>query len=425
MSIGDSLVIGRDDPMPEERIKCLDGLRGLAILSVLFFHATVNEGSTDPLVGAFERVTRCGWAGVDLFFVLSGFLITGILIDTRDSTKYFRNFYARRTLRIFPLYYATLLVVFFVVPLFKSMDTPALQTLVRNQGWLWSYLTNIGFLVERQAFANADWLWLNHFWSLAIEEQFYIVWPVVIWSVRPSALPKLCLGLVVIALLLRCIGAGLHLKVGAIYFPTPCRIDGLASGGLVAALIRTERVRPCLFPWAIRIGSFATLGLLGIFISRSGLRFNDQVCLTAGLTLLCMLASCAIVVAIEAAPGNLFRAWLEGRYLQFLGKYSYGIYVLHHLFLPLLVAWAPIKLLGQTLHSEILGVLLHIAIVMAVSIVAGVLSWHLFENHFLKFKAAFDYATPARALAGTAAASPCDLSVRHALTSVPVTSHDQ
>ena len=402
MSISDEILMSGNcnDPMPKERIQCLDGLRGLAIFGVLLFHATINHGSTDPFVGALERVTHCGWAGVDLFFVLSGFLITGILIDTRDSAGYFRTFYARRTLRIFPLYYATLCVVFFVVPLFVVVDTPALKTLFRNQGWLWSYLTNIGFVVERHAFANADWLWLNHFWSLAVEEQFYIVWPIVVWSLRPRALPLLCLILVGSALLIRCILAGLDLPPGAIYFPTFCRVDGLASGGLVAALIRSDRFRPYLFRSAVRIGSLATLLLFAIFIWRSGLRFNDRVCLTAGLTLLCVLASCTIIVAVGAAPGNLLRIWLESSTLRFLGKYSYGIYVLHHLFLPLLAAWFPVRILAQKTHSEMLGILIHIAIVLLVSIVSGVLSWHLFEVHFLKLKKVFDYAAPSSTTAG-------------------------
>lgn len=413
------MAITHTDPTQQARIKCLDGLRGLAILGVLLFHATVNQNSPDPIVRVFERMTRCGWAGVDLFFVLSGFLITGILIDTRDSAGYFRTFYARRTLRIFPLYYATLCVVFFVVPLFVAVDTPALTSLFRNQGWLWSYLTNIGFLVERHAFANADWLWLNHFWSLAVEEQFYIVWPIVVWTLTPRMLPRLCLLLIGSALLLRCIAAGLGLPPGAIYFPTPCRIDGLASGALVAVLVRSEQARPSLYPNAVRLGSAALLLLAAMFVWRSGLRFNDPVCLTAGLTLLCVLGASTIIMAVESAPGNLagdqFRRWLENPFLRFLGKYSYGIYVLHHLFLPLIVAWMPVRLLVQRTHSEILGLLIHIAIVLIVSIASGVLSWHLFEMHFLKLKRLFSYHAPRSSPAGVTPASPREVPLGESL----------
>ncbi len=394
-----------------KRIGSLDGLRGLAILGVLLFHATINQDSPDRLVSALERVTRCGWVGVDLFFVLSGFLITGILIDTRDAAGYFRTFYARRTLRIFPLYYATLAVVFLVVPLFAAVDTPALATLFRNQAWLWTYLTNVGFLVERHAFANADWLWLNHLWSLAIEEQFYLIWPVVVWSVSPRALPRLCLALVGTALALRCLGASLELPPGAIYFPTPCRIDGLASGGFVASLLRSEVGRPGLLAGAQRSALIAALLLVGIFVWRSGLRFTDRVCLTVGLTLWCVCASSLIVLTVAGRPGNRLQCWLESSWLQFLGKYSYGIYVLHHLFLPCLLAWFPVRDLVQITGSELLGLLLHVTILVVVSVTAGVLSWHLWEKHFLKLKDHFDYAVLRAARPGTWSAS-CDVPVR-------------
>ena len=157
------------------------------------------------------------------------------------------------------------------------------------------------------------------------------------------------------------------------------------------------------------VHSLAALLLSGIFVWRSGLRFNDPVCLTAGLTLLCVLASCTIIVAVEAAPGNLLRIWLEGPILSFLGKYSYGIYILHHLFLPLLAVWFPVKILAQKTHSEMSGVLIHIAIVLLVSIAAGVLSWHLFEKHFLKLKKVFDYAAPSIVTAGSILPAPRDV----------------
>ena len=387
-AVGDALV-------QRQRIQCLDGLRGFAILGVLLFHATLGHPSTDPAAIAFERLAGCGWAGVDLFFVLSGFLITGILLDTRTSVGYFRNFYARRTLRIFPLYYATLFAVLVILPRMTSFESPALQMLLRCQGWLWSYLTNIGFIVERRAFANADWLWLNHFWSLAIEEQFYIIWPFVIWRSSPRTVARLCVLLIVSALVLRCVLVSLGFPPGAVYFPTPCRIDGLASGGLLAVLSRSKSWRPVLLRYAPSVGGAAGVLLFAMFIFRSGLRFNDPFCLTAGLTLLCLLAACTILISTEAAPQSRIRICLESRALQFLGKYSYGIYVLHHLLLPLLLAWFPIPMLVEKTHSQLAGVVAFCLIVLVVSVSCGVLSWHLFEKHFLKLKVYFEYAPSA------------------------------
>lgn len=380
-----------DGPVKRQRIQCLDGLRGLAILGVLLFHATLGHGSTSPSGIAFERLAGCGWAGVDLFFVLSGFLITGILLETRKSPGYFRNFYARRTLRIFPLYYATLFVVFVVLPHMTSFESPALQMLLRCQGWLWSYLTNLGFIVERRAFANADWLWLNHFWSLAIEEQFYVVWPFVIWRSSPRTVARLCIVLIVTAFLLRCLLLSLGFSPGAIYFPTPCRIDGLASGGLLAILIRSQQWRAVLIRNVSFVGASAGVLLVVMFIFRSGLRFNDPVCLTVGLTLLCVLAACTIVISTEASQQSRMRFVLESRVLRFLGKYSYGIYVIHHLLLPALSALLPISILVQKTHSQLAGIVTHCLFVSVVSVSCGVFSWHLFEKHFLKLKIHFEY----------------------------------
>jgi peptidoglycan/LPS O-acetylase OafA/YrhL len=216
-------------------------------------------------------------------------------------------------------------------------------------------------------------------------------------------------------LLFRSIAAGFGLPPGAIYFPTPCRIDGLASGAFVATLFRLESIRPQLYPIALRIGWFALLLLLGMFVWRSGLRFNDPVCLTAGLTLLCVLASSMIVIAVDGAPGNRLRIWLENPFLRFLGKYSYGIYVLHHLFLPLIVAWFPVTLLVRKTHSELLGLLIHIAIVLLVSIASGVLSWHLFEIHFLKLKGLFDYTPPSHLVADTVTTSSRNVPLQETL----------
>src|SRR5438874_11818359 len=141
---GEDIKHGQDGRGTREakHIPSLDGLRGLAIILVLLFHFT-PEGGGHTLIGVLTRwVSRLGWCGVDLFFVLSGFLITGILFDAKGSPHYFRNFYMRRVLRIFPLYYGVLLVVFIIVPLFKTMTADDWR-LMNNQHWLWLYAANI------------------------------------------------------------------------------------------------------------------------------------------------------------------------------------------------------------------------------------------------------------------------------------------
>ncbi|MFZ1263728.1 MAG: acyltransferase, partial [Chitinophagaceae bacterium] len=202
----------------------LDGLRGVAILLVVFLH---NFG--------FMNYFFFGWLGVDLFFVLSGFLITDILLKTLDKPNFLRNFYMRRILRIFPLFYLTLIIFLLIIPNIKSIPLDT-QYYTGNQFWFWTYLQNWLF-VFKEPYGDKI---LLHTWSLAVEEQFYLVWPVIILLIRkPKTIlivALLILVFVVIARYLIWVYKVEDLAYSSLY--TFTRIDGLCIGSIVALLIR-------------------------------------------------------------------------------------------------------------------------------------------------------------------------------------------
>jgi peptidoglycan/LPS O-acetylase OafA/YrhL len=211
-------------------IPVLDGMRGIAVLCVMVLHFTLVDAVTGT-ERIFFDVARVGWVGVDLFFVLSGFLITGILYDAKGGAHFFRNFYMRRVLRIFPLYYAFLFLVLVALPTVRPTAVVPGET----QLWLWTYLSNI-------LFARVGWEGVpghtTHLWSLAIEEQFYMLWPLVVFFASRRRLVQICIGAIVFAELTR---IGLHYTAPngiAGYALMPARIDALGVGALVAVLAR-------------------------------------------------------------------------------------------------------------------------------------------------------------------------------------------
>jgi peptidoglycan/LPS O-acetylase OafA/YrhL len=209
-----------------KKIPQLDAVRGLAVLLVLL-HNTDRYPALH-----LHLISDNGWMGVDLFFVLSGLLITGILLDSKQADGYFRNFYARRCLRIWPLYYALLLFMFVIVPLLRPSEGHAVFEARSSPWWAFPiFLQN--FLVPIPTMATGA---LGVTWSLAVEEQFYLVWPLVVRFCTESQLRKIAIAVICISPVLR-FYLSQHQVV--IYSNTFCRLDGLMAGALLAIVIRS------------------------------------------------------------------------------------------------------------------------------------------------------------------------------------------
>lgn len=320
----------------KKRIPTLDGLRALAILSVLWHNTTAGHYQGGIIVSLINLCSNAGWLGVQLFFVLSGFLITGLLLDGTNAPHRFRNFYARRVLRIFPPYYALLIVVCLILPrLFH--DQPILHDHLDRSIWYWLFLNNWAspFIGDVPA--------LPHLWSLAVEEQFYIFWPACVFFLPRRALPWLCFSAVLIALITR-FGLTLYNPLfadGAAYKFTIARWDALAIGAALAFFMRdaASYEKLCKY-WLLIFGCSAVYVIGFAAIERS---FSAT---GTGLTPLNQTVSAlffgALIFSAARANAGAAKTWqffLMNPALQSIGKYSYAMYLFH---LPLILALEPL-----------------------------------------------------------------------------------
>lgn len=361
----------RPEAKAEGRVPELDALRGIACLAILVYHLK-------PSLVPF------GWAAVDLFFVLSGYLITAILIRHEGSPRFLTNFYVRRGLRIWPIYYLTVLAIMVLGPILP------VPTRWDGLAYYLTYTQNLPLYWSDKAPAFSPYA--GHLWTLANEEQFYVFWPLAVCLLGRRWVIPLAATLAATSVAARMAGFNSWLLLA--------RADGFALGGLLAALLAdrqrvSERLR--LFRGGFTIATLSAAAVLAVVISKGWLPTFGRPPKGAGFSVLAINLAFAGIVGLTAThAGGRSVAWLRGRWLVRVGVISYGLYMYHFL---LLIIGGDVMRSWRGHGSMIVDILM-----LAASYLLAVLSWKWVEKPILGLKDRFAYA--GRALSPDAAESP-------------------
>jgi peptidoglycan/LPS O-acetylase OafA/YrhL len=370
------------------RFPALDGIRALAVMLIFVLH--YGGGSHGGwLLRGFNAVRERGWIGVDLFFVLSGFLITGVLYDTRADPRFFRLFYIRRCLRIFPAFYLVAIMLLLLTPVFGYQ-------------WRWghlpflAYLGNVTGSIDPSLYtvpstrSPVDRVLLTHLWSLCVEEQFYLLWPLAVWWIRDRVrLIQIATGLSILALVFR-IALILQPQSASLQEWTnhalPTQMDALLAGAILALLLRGPLAaywqRACT--WFFAAG-FAGAAAIMIFSPAPNSPWLESI----GYT--CIAVAGAGLVGSTLRTGSTAFRLFHLRPLRILGRYSYGFYLYSLLWQ---YAWVHLAAaVGAKLHSTVLGTVLVMSANALITFIAAKLSYDIFEVRFLRLKRRFEYAS--------------------------------
>lgn len=302
----------------------LEGLRGIAILMVTIHHFWPGTGG---FYDAWSTVAHLGWIGVDLFFVISGFLIGGILLDTKGDAQYFSNFYARRVLRIFPLYYAVVLSLFIAVPLGQALIHGVSYweaEFVRESGSPLWYLLFAGNIRESITGTEPAYF-LAPLWSISIEEQFYMLCPLLVRHLKVAALKRLLIGFMVLSPLFRlAMFAAFPDNERIQYLATVSRLDNLSVGVWLAILVRSGATMPAR-TLSILLLALSALGV--IIFANGGFDRNTFFCRIFGYSFLALYFHVVVSWSLRYR-GRRASAFLRMRWLVYLGGICYGLYIL-------------------------------------------------------------------------------------------------
>lgn len=372
--------------------KSLDGVRGIAVMLVVLMHFGLLD---------------FGWAGVELFFVLSGFLISSILLKWKEEPIgfYMKRFYWRRVLRIFPLYFGLLILATIA---FAATGHPTGAD--KHLPYLYTYTFNLAipFIEWNQEMS------FHYLWSLSFEEQFYLVWPLVVYLLSRKALLRLCLTLVIISPLIR-FGMAEYLTAargsqelvgGMVYYFPFGQFDAFAIGGLIAVAPIRDWIRRPGRLLAIATGLLLVAGAFNLWLLH--IRGVDFVRMNSlgypvgslwnqfhvwGYSVLYIMFAALLVFGIhpDVRPGNLLKRFLDHPWLVWIGKVSYGVYLFHWPLYMLLVKFVDF---GDSIGLRLALLLPYLAVVFLIS---G-LSFRYYESIFLRLKTRYFMKPPSAAL---------------------------
>jgi peptidoglycan/LPS O-acetylase OafA/YrhL len=372
-------------------IKALDGIRGLAILYVILHHSQAISWSRGSAVGkVYSAFVQAGWMGVDLFFVMSGFLITGILLKTRGTSGWLRNFLVRRALRVLPLYYVTIFVCLDLLPLVSLPSLDWLRNLSESQLYYWLHLSNFRRIAAVVDPSIATVGWMSTFWSLAIEEHFYLFWPLAVMFLPRRFIGVAALLGVAFSLLMRISWAIYGVDGQIIYYHTLTRLDGLFLGSAVASflfsgadLLRFKKPAVCMLYLCLL--SFIIPAVMGYPVGGRDSTFFGKTFLYSSAVFLS--ASLLVLALDQKTVVSRFFSWQP---LRVVGKYSYAMYVFNKPILGL-VAWAVAAFSVKVQIKTSLGMaFLGYLVATLLTLGAAWISWQLLEKRFLALKKYFE-----------------------------------
>ena len=344
-----------------KQFPALDGVRGIAALMVIFFHYFIAVHPSTQLLSFIKKIAVFGQTGVSLFFVLSGFLITRILLNSKEDNNYFKNFYARRSLRIFPLYFLFLIFYFYVVPLLVEVNNNA-------SGWFyWVYLQNVAMTF------NLDNYGPLHFWSLAVEEHFYMFWPFIVYFFDLNKIFISGLILIIISFCLRFYLTSINFET---FYFTFTRMDDLVLGTFLAILekknflgVRSKKIfaYTLIFLFILNLVPWLFIDLISHFWLQV---FKYP-----------LIASFyfALIGYLISDMGSKTSTFFKFSWLRFSGKISYGLYVYH-----------PVVFMLGAKYVHLNNVFIDFSVLVLLTFILSTLSFYIFENQFIKLKRYFE-----------------------------------
>ena len=345
----------------------LNGVRGVAAIMIMVCHFFAYVTIEGKWLQILASLASFGQTGVSLFFVLSGFLITRILLQAKSKTNYFKTFFIRRALRILPLYYVFLLVFYYLFPYLTGQKIVSLH----ETWYYYVYLQNLALTFNWNASGPL------HYWTLAVEEHFYLLWPFVVYFISKENLKKVVFGILLIAILVR---FGLILNDKVVYCFTFSRFDALAIGGLLATLENNLWLSSKRKSFFILISGASMLLLLLLWSMYSG----DQIewIQVFKFSLLAVFYFSVLGFLLCINPSSWINRLLETSFLQTTGQISYGLYVFHPVaFILIIQFWMP--------ANTNIGLLFLLS--FGLTYLLATLSFRFIEQPFLRLKKRWEY----------------------------------